>query len=220
MDGEHSPTKLLDATPASGEGRERVLNEAYALFVAVGYAEVSMQQIAAASGVTKATLYHHFASKDELFGSVCRRELQRIRAGVADSIDPHATFREQLEALALFFLEHGLHSDVIRLMTDFERHLPPAQRLACMAGEVRPNEMVRPLFERAAARGELRGGAPDLDLAVGLFFGMIFGQIKSAQHQHDGQPARQARDLAPAIVDALLYGIGSANAPRVTEDAR
>jgi hypothetical protein len=31
MDGEHSPTKLLDATPASGEGRERVLNEAYAL---------------------------------------------------------------------------------------------------------------------------------------------------------------------------------------------
>jgi TetR/AcrR family transcriptional repressor of mexJK operon len=217
MQNDNAPSKLLDATPSTGEGRERVLNEAYALFVAVGYAEVSMQQIAVASGVTKATLYHHFASKDELFGSVCRRELQRIRAGVADCIDPVATFRDQLEAVARFFLEHGLHSDVIRLMTDFERHLPPEQRLACMAGEVRPDEMLRPVFERAAANGELRGHTPDLDLAVGLFFGMIFGQIKSAHHRHAGQPPRQARDLAPAIADALLYGIG---AERAVDGAR
>jgi AcrR family transcriptional regulator len=213
MHDDLAPTNLV-ATASTGEGRERVLNEAYALFVAVGYAEVSMQQIAVAAGVTKATLYHHFDSKDELFGAVCRRELQRIRAGVAACIDDAAPFREQLEAVARFFLGHGLHSDFIRLMTDFERHLPPEQRRACMAGEVRPDELVRPLFERAAAHGELRDSHLDLELATSLFFGMIFGQIKSAQRRGHDAAARTADELAPAIADALLYGIG---APRLVE---
>ena len=213
-------TNAFAPAQIGGEGRERVLNEAYALFVAVGYAEVSMQHIAAAAGVTKATLYHHYTGKDELFGAVCRRELQRVRAGIADHIDEAATFREQLEAVARFFLDHGLHSDFIRLMTDFERHLPPEQRQSCMQGEARPDAVVRPLFERAAAHGEFRARDLDLDLAVSLFFGMVFGQIKFAQRRAlEHKAAQRVADLAPLIVDTLLHGIGAARAANVVDGA-
>ncbi len=59
------------------EGRNRILLEARPLFVARGFNAVSMQQIADAVGVNKATLYHHFRDKEELFLEVVREEIER-----------------------------------------------------------------------------------------------------------------------------------------------
>src|ERR1041384_3049703 len=44
--------------------RRRILDAAYLLFRARGYARVSVEEIAAAAAVTKRTLYRHFESKD------------------------------------------------------------------------------------------------------------------------------------------------------------
>jgi AcrR family transcriptional regulator len=44
--------------------RRRILDAAYLLFRARGYARVSVEEIAAAATVTKRTLYRHFESKD------------------------------------------------------------------------------------------------------------------------------------------------------------
>lgn len=52
------------------ETRKRILGAAYVEFRRHGFARVSMDSIAAASGVTKRALYHHFDSKDTLLGSV------------------------------------------------------------------------------------------------------------------------------------------------------
>lgn len=57
--------------PRSAEAtRARVREAAYGLFRRRGYSRVSMDEIAAAAGVTKRTLYHHFRSKDELLAQV------------------------------------------------------------------------------------------------------------------------------------------------------
>jgi AcrR family transcriptional regulator len=50
--------------------QKRILDAAYALFRRRGYSRVSMDEIAAASAVTKKTLYYHFQSKDALLASV------------------------------------------------------------------------------------------------------------------------------------------------------
>jgi AcrR family transcriptional regulator len=50
--------------------RERILDAAYAQFRRRGYSRVSMDEIAAATAVTKRTLYYHFKSKDELLAAV------------------------------------------------------------------------------------------------------------------------------------------------------
>jgi TetR/AcrR family transcriptional repressor of mexJK operon len=59
--------------------RQLVLDAAAALFMAQGYGAVSMDAIARAAGVSKATLYAHFSSKDQLFatiiGEACRQNI-------------------------------------------------------------------------------------------------------------------------------------------------
>jgi AcrR family transcriptional regulator len=50
--------------------RKRILDAAYALFRRRGYGRVSMDEIAAATVVTKRTLYYHFESKDQLLAAV------------------------------------------------------------------------------------------------------------------------------------------------------
>lgn len=57
--------------PRSSERtRQRILDAAYLLFRRRGYTRVSMDEIAAATTVTKRTLYYHFTSKDSLLAAV------------------------------------------------------------------------------------------------------------------------------------------------------
>jgi AcrR family transcriptional regulator len=61
--------------PRSGEQtRQRILDAAYKLFRQKGFARVSMDQIAAATRVTKRTLYYHFVSKDMLLAAVLQAQ--------------------------------------------------------------------------------------------------------------------------------------------------
>jgi TetR/AcrR family transcriptional regulator, mexJK operon transcriptional repressor len=59
--------------------RKSVLEAAATLFMAQGYGAVSMDAVAREAGVSKATLYAHFASKDQLFatiiGEACRSKI-------------------------------------------------------------------------------------------------------------------------------------------------
>jgi AcrR family transcriptional regulator len=47
--------------------RERILQTALDLFIEQGYDKASLREIAERVGVTKAALYYHFASKEEIF---------------------------------------------------------------------------------------------------------------------------------------------------------
>jgi len=53
-----------------GDTRERIRKVALELFGERGYDDTSMREIAARLGVTKAALYYHFKTKEEILGSV------------------------------------------------------------------------------------------------------------------------------------------------------
>lgn len=61
---------------SSAETRKRILDAAYRLFRRQGYSRVSMDEIAAATRVTKRTLYYHFESKDQLLAHVLEAQHQ------------------------------------------------------------------------------------------------------------------------------------------------
>jgi AcrR family transcriptional regulator len=66
--------------------RPLVLDAALPLFAGDGYDAVSMQMIADAAGVSKPVLYSCFASKDELFEELLRREERKLWHLVEDSV--------------------------------------------------------------------------------------------------------------------------------------
>jgi len=55
---------------SASKTRQTILDAAYVQFRRRGYTRVSLDEIAAAAGVTKRTLYYHFRSKDDLLEAV------------------------------------------------------------------------------------------------------------------------------------------------------
>ncbi|HCS59465.1 MAG TPA: TetR family transcriptional regulator [Gordonia polyisoprenivorans] len=61
---------------------QRVLDSATELFSSRGFADVSLDDVAGAAGVTRGAVYHHYRNKAGLFGAVAAR----LQVRVADAV--------------------------------------------------------------------------------------------------------------------------------------
>jgi AcrR family transcriptional regulator len=64
------------------DNRSAILDHALAMFAARGYDAVGVQEVAAAAGVTKPTLYHYFRSKRGLLDALLAAHFTRLVAVV------------------------------------------------------------------------------------------------------------------------------------------
>src|ERR1700741_4253504 len=94
---------------------ESILAAAKRAFLAAGFGAVSMDAIAREAGVSKATVYAHFAGKEELFVAVIGRECERYFARVSASELAPLDVRASLTVLGTRFLALVLSSDGIAL---------------------------------------------------------------------------------------------------------
>ncbi|MFT3761490.1 MAG: TetR/AcrR family transcriptional regulator [Pseudoxanthomonas sp.] len=105
-----TPSAAAEAAPKTpGPGRPKdlgkraaILEAAKQLFVREGYG-VSMDQIAAAAGVSKLTVYSHFGDKEALFTEAIRAKCDELLPKGLFRPDPQAPLREQLLAIAQAF---------------------------------------------------------------------------------------------------------------------
>lgn len=92
-----------------------LLKAARRLFVERGYAETTLDQVAAAAGVTKGAVYHHFSGKRDLFRAVYEREQRSLAeislAAYRRKRDPKRGFYEACRA----FFEASLDPGVQRI---------------------------------------------------------------------------------------------------------
>lgn len=91
------------------EARERIISVAESLFTQLGFDGASMREIAAAAQMQPASVYYHFASKDELLWAVWEkggRELvDRVQTVIAGADDPWRRFELACEAHILGLLD-------------------------------------------------------------------------------------------------------------------
>jgi AcrR family transcriptional regulator len=180
------------------------LREAHALFTERGFADVSMQEIADAVGLTKAAAYYHFRDKEGLFVEVFTAEMARLSNGVGAELERGGGFREQLLRVTRFFLDSD-NLDLARLIGDFDRHVSEERRREIRATIPRPSTILEAAFAGACDTGEIR--PVNLEVAVSLYLAMILGQARSVSLR---LPVRHtAEELAEAIVDLTLDGIGA-----------
>jgi AcrR family transcriptional regulator len=90
----------------------QLLEAARRLFATDGYEATSLDDVVAAAGVTKGALYHHFASKRDLFRAVFEdkeRELARVcHDAYAAAGDPWDGFHAGCRAFLEATLDHGV----------------------------------------------------------------------------------------------------------------
>ena len=84
----------------AGEGvAERLLSTACDLFYREGIHAVGIQRLIEEAGVAKASLYAHYASKDDVVAAYLARRSETMRAQVEDAFVGVTTPREKLAAL-------------------------------------------------------------------------------------------------------------------------
>src|SRR5947199_2724870 len=85
------------------------------LFANDGYRGTSLDDVGDAAGLTKGAIYHHFASKDELFAAVFESEEQRLAEIGADAYRRKRDPWEGLLAACRAYLDAQLDSGVQRI---------------------------------------------------------------------------------------------------------
>jgi AcrR family transcriptional regulator len=117
-----SRSRTLD--PALAETRSRILRQARADFFAHGYSNLTMDALAGELGMSKKTLYLHFAGKDEIVGALIDHLAAEIRAE-ADALlqNRQLNLAEKLRAFVTAMVERmaTLHPRTVR---DLQRFAP------------------------------------------------------------------------------------------------
>lgn len=199
-------------TDAPSVGQRLILDAALALFLRDGYERVSVADIAGRAGISKANVFHHFASKEALYVAVIR-EAVRGHADFAESLArlEDESSAELLRRLAVWEFEHAFHErGQVRMLIHelFASHGAEAQRIARTILQ-RNFDAVTTLIREGQRRGEFRA---DLDAAVAAsVLGAVSGMYA---HTRDGlrrMPgcvwADDPRAYALATCELLLSGL-------------
>ncbi len=102
------------------ETKKRIVLKATQLFVQKGYAAVTMNEVCAASNVSKGSLYHHFPSKDELFLYVVEEDTAQWLQAWEDKKKEIVGVQERLYALAEHYA-NDFQNPLIRALEEFSR---------------------------------------------------------------------------------------------------
>lgn len=103
-----SPRKLLSRS----QRQATILQGAATAFVTKGFAGTAMEEVAAASGITKEIVYRHFASKEALYRAVLDATMQRLRAEFARAMQESQSGAGIRALLAV----GRVHPDALRLL--------------------------------------------------------------------------------------------------------
>lgn len=188
---------------ATGGKAESILAAAKECFLARGFEAVSMDAIARAAGVSKATVYAYFTGKEELFGAVVGRECERRFAGFsARALDPHDV-AASLFALGRRFLELILSRDAIalhRIIVGEVTRFPLLGEVFWRAGPERNLAQIEAFMRRAAAAGTL--ALADARCAAEQFVGLLRGESQLRQLLRL-EPAADAAAIDAAVAAAV-----------------
>ena len=176
-------------------------------FLASGFGAVTMDAIAREAGVSKATVYAHFHSKEELFGAVVAHLSERRFDGFsAEALDPR-DIEASLLTIASRFLDLVLSPEAIalnRILIGEVSRFPVLGEVFWAAGPERTRVQVEAFLRRAAGAGTL--SVPDARLAAEQFIALARGEIhlRSLLRLEDpDDPVKLAAAAASAVATFL-----------------
>jgi TetR/AcrR family transcriptional regulator, mexJK operon transcriptional repressor len=196
--------------PPGGKA-ESILAAAKRTFLSSGFGAVSMDTIAREAGVSKATVYAHFAGKEDLFGAVIGRECEHYLASFsAGALDPRDV-RGSLTVLGSRFLELVLSPDGIalhRIILGEVTRFPMLGEVFWRAGPEPQRVQIEAFLRSAAASGTLSFRDPRL--AAEQFISLVRGEIQLRRLLRLEADARQPsiREIVESAVDTFIRAFG------------
>ncbi len=181
--------------------RERIRREAASLFRRKGFNGTSMAELAAAVGVTKSSLYHHFPSKQALLSEIIELTVDRVTPlveAVAASDEPAG---ERLRAaVEIHTVEAIRDRDAVACFIEEGRYLRPDLMEAHLIKRDRYEQIFRRMFEEGIESGEL---APQ---DVGMSVRAILGMANSVVRWYRTDGSKTAEEIGAYLAGLALGG--------------
>lgn len=181
--------------PRDEQASEEILGAAVALLTEQGFGSVTVDAVAQRAGVSKATIYRRWPTKEALLLGAAH-----CLSGGPPEVPDTGSLREDLRVLLVSFttvLGEGLPGEILpELVAESTRRPEIRALLAEFAAERRQRWNV--VLARAEARGELRPGL-DREVVVDCLTGPLFTRLLVT-----GKPLDAA--LAGQVVDVVLAG--------------
>ena len=209
MEARRKPGTKQDPPPTRPQRRpsrrDEILRRAAHLILERGFEIVSLVDVARACGISKAGLYYHFNSKQELLAAIIsyaqdlhEDEIQKVLTD--SSADDAKDLRRLINAHALMMTREDDAAFAI-LAVDEMRSLLPADRARVARRKRSYLGLIRERLERLAASGKLRD--VDITTATHTLAGMVLWLPKWYR-----QPGRlSAVQMANEVTELAMHAV-------------
>jgi AcrR family transcriptional regulator len=187
--------------PRSERARKAILGAAAELLLARGLSEVSMDAVAERAGVSKATIYRWWPTKESLALDALYTEWAAAPSQTRDTGSLRGDLLSMLRPWARLAGSRPYGRVVAALLTE-------AQTDPVFGAEYRQRfleprrEQVREIFRRAIERGELPAGTK-VEVALDLLYGSMYHRLLNG---HAPLNDRFVRDVVDTVLNGVLPG--------------
>jgi TetR/AcrR family transcriptional repressor of mexJK operon len=196
----------------SGQKRRQILDAGRELFMAQGFAETSMDQVTARSGVSKATVYNHFPSKERLFEECVRTRAEEVFSALPELDPEHRDPEDLLTEFFTVLLNNVLSEDgagMCFLLMSEGRRFPENARLIYESGFGRGLREMSAYLSQLAASGRLK--IDDPQWAAARLLGLMLPPLPMMCAGFQPLQIPGPKDVRSAV-QLFLHGVSGANA--------
>ncbi len=186
----------------SSEKAEAILDGAMQEFLAHGYAATSMDKVAAAAGVSKATVYSHFQDKEGLFTALIQQLAQKKSVFNLQNLqslqeEPSRALRSFAKGMLENIMTDPQILTLIRLIIGESGRFPKLAQ-AFVRNIEKPT--IDALTQYLSSHPEIR--LPDPEVAARTFIGALVHFIILQEMLHGKEILPMERDR---LIDSLVY---------------
>jgi AcrR family transcriptional regulator len=184
-----------------------ILDAARKLFIEKQYADVSLREITEIAGITKGALYHHFATKEELYLEVIYRCLAEVKETTQTSLERSRgeSCRNRLFLFLASFL--NLLPETLAIMRSIRRNInifaEPARTKLIRAYQAALPEQIKSLLADGMANGEI------IPMDPRLLSWQHVAVVEVSLHEYGRQQLGDPEEMAESIVSLFFNGIQS-----------
>lgn len=205
--------------PKTNWRKDEIVEMAAACFMERGYHATSIDDVAKRLGSTKGRIYHHYATKTDLFFEVHRVGMAKLFAALEPALATRGSgatvLRAMLMAHAEAMLEHHTYENVVAQGVQVHRfNATTEDQREILQGLIDSRDRFEAHFKRVISSGIADGSLRPVDVAVTakvLLGGLQWSIFWYRPEPGDGRAAR--RRLAAKMVDPLMDGLGAVTGP-------
>lgn len=191
--------------------REELIDVAGEMFVAKGYAQTGMGDIAKALGLGRSAVYHYFRNKEEILAALVEAEALTPSHQLQElSDDPNLTASERLKRAIVDGIVRRLSSGSRFLFSlRLEEQIP--QHMGALYNQGRRH--IYEFYVRCIRDGVRDGEFRDVDAKIAAF--AVIGMANWTSRWYSASGPKTPREIAEIIADLALQGLRKPGAASV-----